>query len=706
MSADLAAISWPLSGVPEALVALARRAGFSVKQVALSPPPAGLSERPFRDVAEWLELCAGALGLELSSQSAFYGEALSMVRGAGPALLLLPGGTPRFIALLGAGRHKVPVFGSDHRIHHVETEALRAMLAAPLESTARLPVERMLERAGVPPSRRRRAERVILAERLAVSSVTGVFVIRPPPGASPSVLARRLGLPGRILTIFAAGGMLSVLLMAVFWTVGQAALSDHPGSGWLVAVVLLLLSCIPLRVWLTASSMLFATDAGALVKQRLLAGALRIDTSEMRKMGAGQLLGRAIEAEAIESLMLGGGLMGLLAAVELLLAALVLFWSGAGPLPALALLAWLLLTGWILWRYRARRRLWTRARLDMTHDLIEQIVGHRTRLAQEPAELFHEMEDQATARYLARSAEMDRAEVWMTAFLRRGFFLVGVCSLAPALLAGAPSSVIAVAIGGILMAGRGLHSLVAGASQLISATIAYEQLAPLYRASSTPEKISPVLVAAHGDTSREGVLLDARQIVFKYPTRAEPVLSGVSLQIRDGDRLLLLGPSGAGKSTLGAVLAGLSEPSSGLLLCRGMDLGTLGLAGFRKKVASAPQFHENHVLTGTFAFNLLMGRAWPPERGDLEEAEEICRELGLGPLLDKMPSGMSQVVGETGWQLSHGEKSRLYIARALLQRADLLVLDESFAALDPETLERSLRCVLSRANALVVIAHP
>ena len=71
-----------------------------------------------------------------------------------------------------------------------------------------------------------------------------------------------------------------------------------------------------------------------------------------------------------------------------------------------------------------------------------------------------------------------------------------------------------------------------------------------------------------------------------------------------------------------------------------------------------------------------------------------------------MPGGLQQMVGETGWQLSHGEKSRLYLARALLQRADLLILDESFAALDPESLQRALAFVLTEAPSLVVIAHP
>ena len=86
-------------------------------------------------------------------------------------------------------------------------------------------------------------------------------------------------------------------------------------------------------------------------------------------------------------------------------------------------------------------------------------------------------------------------------------------------------------------------------------------------------------------------------------------------------------------------------------------------------------------------------------------AETICRELGLDELLQRMPGGTLQQVGETDWQLSHGERSRLYIARALLQGADLVVLDESFAALDPENLARAFQCVARRADALLVIAH-
>ena len=183
-------------------------------------------------------------------------------------------------------------------------------------------------------------------------------------------------------------------------------------------------------------------------------------------------------------------------------------------------------------------------------------------------------------------------------------------------------------------------------------------------------------------------------------------IRGVSLQVGARDRVLLQGPSGGGKSTLGTLLSACRTPESGLLLLGGLDPATLGHAEWRRRVVFVPQFHENHVLMGSFAFNALMGRGWPPTGQDLRDAERVCRGLGLGPVLDRMPGGIFQVVGETGWQLSHGERSRLFVARAVLQRPDVLILDESFAALDPETLRSTLEYLFESDAALVAIAHP
>jgi ABC-type bacteriocin/lantibiotic exporter with double-glycine peptidase domain len=182
----------------------------------------------------------------------------------------------------------------------------------------------------------------------------------------------------------------------------------------------------------------------------------------------------------------------------------------------------------------------------------------------------------------------------------------------------------------------------------------------------------------------------AQNVSYAYSGR--DVLTGVSLDIRPGDRVLLQGPSGAGKSTLAAVLAGLRVPTAGAVS---------GASG----VVIAPQFHEDHLISASLAFNLLLGNRWPAAPDDLRQAWEICVELGLGPVLERMPAGLEQPVGEVGWQLSHGERSRIYVARALLSGGGTVVLDESFAALDPAALEQTLRCVLKRASALVVIAH-
>jgi ATP-binding cassette subfamily B protein len=200
-------------------------------------------------------------------------------------------------------------------------------------------------------------------------------------------------------------------------------------------------------------------------------------------------------------------------------------------------------------------------------------------------------------------------------------------------------------------------------------------------------------------------VLEARSLAFGHARRERPVLRSCDLRVAPGDRVLLTGPSGAGKSTLASILAGLRTPRSGLLLLSGLDPSAFPEDAWRRRVVLVPQFHENHVLAGTLAFNLLLGRSWPPAPQDLADAEATCRGLGLQPLLDRMPAGLQQTVGETGWQLSHGERTRLYLARALLQRPDVVLLDESFAAIDPLTLEGVVRFVAERAPALVVMEH-
>ena len=173
--------------------------------------------------------------------------------------------------------------------------------------------------------------------------------------------------------------------------------------GWLWAWALLLITLLPFRAlttWLQGS---LAVGAGAVLKRRLLAGALRLAPEQVRHQGIGAFLGQAYEAEALERLALNGGVVGLLAVIELAVSAFVL-----GRF-AVLLLIWCCLAALLAWRFLRRYQHWTTARMDMTQDLVETMVGHRTRLAQQPREKWHESEDRMLDRYIERSQSMDRS---------------------------------------------------------------------------------------------------------------------------------------------------------------------------------------------------------------------------------------------------------------------------------------------------------
>ena len=713
MMADLTPLAWPASRLDEALEALARRADLAPRAVEFLSPPAELLQQGDEALGRWLRSAAGHLGLEAEPMEIPYGEVEPLLRQAGPALLRLPGdGEPCFLALLSGGRRRVSVLGPDLMVHRLRRAEVCAALCRDLEAPLAAQVDRLLVEAGVPARRQARARAAILRERLGSTPIGGCWLLRLPPGASLWHQARQARLPSRLLAFVGGHAGQYLLWLLAWWMIGQGALQGRLDPGWLLAWALLLVTLVPFRLLATWSQGRLAIGAGGLLKQRLLSGALRLAPEEMRHQGAGQLLGRVLEAEAVEALALSGGLLGLVAGMELLIAAAVLHAGAGGGRHALLLLAWVAVALLLGWRYWRQRRHWTGERLTLTHDLVEGLVGHRTRLAQEGRERWHDGEDQALARYLERSAAMDRTAAWLIAVVPRGWLFLGLLGLAPAFVAGHGSpAALAIGLGGMLLAYRAFHKLATGMWHLAGAAIAWEQVAPLFQAAARPEvggapafALTPVSGAGRSDGAP--TVLEAHELVFRYRDRGAPVLQGCNLRIRAGDRLLLEGPSGGGKSTLASLLSGLRVPESGLLLLRGLDRQTLGAEGWRRRVVAAPQFHENHVLTETFAFNLLMGRRWPPQSEDVEAAERLCRELGLDDLLARMPAGLWQLVGETGWQLSHGERSRLYMARALLQGADLVILDESFAALDPETLQRCLRCVLKRAATVLVIAHP
>lgn len=715
---DLFEHVWPLARVGEAIEALALEAGLTSRRIVpgrdgeVPSVPRILLDRferdapdSARDLERWMEDAAEWLGVEIEPFGGKYLDLPSIVRSSGPSLLRVhtPNGRGFFALVGGSGRHATLLSPERGRVQ-VSAHAIERAVAAPLEAPHLPAIERLLDRAAVALDRREKARASLLSERLASRQLLGCFLVRMPPTSSFLAQARRAGVLRRFGVLVAAEIAL-LMIMSLGWSLlGGGALGGSLDRGWLYAWALLLVTMVPVRLIVSWVSGRLAIDVGALLKQRLLAGALALESDDVRSRGAGQLYGRVVESEAVESLALGGGIVGAIAILEILSSALILS-AGAAPGAHLVVLALtILIAAIIALRYAREREAWTVARVTMTHDLVERMVGHRTRLAQSPADSWHAGEDASLARYLDRSARLDRLGLTLGNVVSRGFLAAAIALLAPAFVGGAATPTkIAISLGGILMARSALARLTSGARDVIGAMIAFREVAPLFNAQP-PEPSHPD--AALTTLEGQGSIIEAHELGFRYPTRVAPVLRGLSMRVQAGDRILIEGPSGAGKSTLGALLSGLREPTSGLLLLGGLDRRTIGRKGFRRRVASAPQFHDNHVLSNTFAFNLLMGRSWPPSNADLQLADTLCRELELGPLLDRMPAGLMQMVGETGWQLSHGEKSRLFMARALLQGARLVVLDESFAALDPETLSKSLKCVFQRAESLVVIAHP
>jgi ATP-binding cassette, subfamily B, bacterial len=692
-------ITWPVSRAGEALVALARWSGHATKDGEIPAPPAHVVRGGPKILGDWIEAAAAQLGLEAEAEEIRYVQAERRIRSAPPALVWCS--EVRLLALAGPDT----VIAPDGSVKRVGREAIRAELCLEAEGPQLKEVDSLLAASGI--HRRRKARAEMLRRRLAPVRVGYSWSLRTPPGVDFWQQLKQARVGRGLLGLIAAYLAQYLLWLAGWWIIGLGALQGRLDPGLLVAWGLLLATLVPLRAAVTWLQGRVAITASGLLKERLLCGALRLEPDEIRREGAGQLLGRVIESEALESLALSGGFLALVSLIELMAAALVLAAGAGGIWHAALLMAWIAFTLLLARRYYRNESTWTEARLWMTHDLVERMVGHRTRLAQELREHWHTAEDQALEHYQQLARRVDGSAARLMAIVPRGWLALGIAALAPAFLAGshANSAGIAIGVGGTLLAYSAFRRLASGLWNLVGARIAWKQVAPLFRAAARTEKLGASALT-HAPATNGEAFLEAHDVTFRYGARAEPVLRRCNLTVSAGDRILLEGPSGGGKSTLASLLCGTLRPESGLLLAGGLDRQALGVSGWLRLVAAAPQFHENHVLTGTFAFNLLLGRRGWLEEQDFAEAETVCRQLGLGPLLEKMPAGMLQMVGESGWQLSHGECSRLYIARALLQGSDVLIFDESFAALDPENLRVAVDCVLRRAPTVVVIAHP
>lgn len=180
----------------------------------------------------------------------------------------------------------------------------------------------------------------------------------------------------------------------------------------------------------------------------------------------------------------------------------------------------------------------------------------------------------------------------------------------------------------------------------------------------------------------------------------EPILQHINMHIAPGEHIALVGPTGSGKTTVIRLLCRLYEQQQGRILLDGIDIREIQIAELRKRLGVVLQ--DTFLFSGNVENNLKLDTniARP-------ELEKICNDLGLSPLLERLPNGLDTSLRERGGNLSSGERQLLAIARVALRNPSILIMDEATAFLDPSTeatLQRDLGRLLTNRTA-IVIAH-
>ena len=192
------------------------------------------------------------------------------------------------------------------------------------------------------------------------------------------------------------------------------------------------------------------------------------------------------------------------------------------------------------------------------------------------------------------------------------------------------------------------------------------------------------------------------QVTFRYPGAAEPVLRNIVLDLPPGQTMVLTGATGSGKSTLLQLVPRLADPTSGTVRLDGTDIRDIPLAGLRAAVGCA--FEEATLFSASVRENVTFGA---PDADDA--AVEAALTAAQARFAYDLPWGLDTRIGEQGIALSGGQRQRIALARAILARPDVLILDDPLSALDVHTEERvtkALREILAGATALVVAHRP
>lgn len=228
------------------------------------------------------------------------------------------------------------------------------------------------------------------------------------------------------------------------------------------------------------------------------------------------------------------------------------------------------------------------------------------------------------------------------------------------------------------------------------------------RAKASAERMEEVLLVDEGTEKYDGAVYEEnvneneigvvhfRNVSFAYPGTEQPVLKNISFSVSSGEKLAIMGATGAGKSTLLSLIPRLYSVSAGEIIVNGRNIESWALDDLREMIGYVPQ--QSMLFTGSIYENVSWGRADSP----MKEVEAAAKQAQIHESVESFPDSYETRVGQKGVNLSGGQKQRLSIARALIRKSQILILDDSTSALDVKT-EAALWDALEGEQATMLV---
>lgn len=225
--------------------------------------------------------------------------------------------------------------------------------------------------------------------------------------------------------------------------------------------------------------------------------------------------------------------------------------------------------------------------------------------------------------------------------------------------------------------------------------------ASMDRLNSIFDQVSEIQDPQESALDRLQGRIELRGLTFSYPTSTEPVLKGISTEIEPGQVVGILGRTGSGKTTLLNLLLRLYDAERGMILLDGVDIQDISLEVLRTNIGYVPQ--ESFLFSTTIKENI----DFAGTGASLERVMEYAKAAQVYENIIEFPAKFDTIVGERGVTLSGGQKQRIALARALIKEPQILLLDDSFSAVDTETEEailQSLRSIFP-GKTVIIVSH-